>query len=96
MSRVVVVWRRLPVKVRAQAARFTRVFTFALVPLLFAGWQTHHLTLAVLGSAATAALETAFRQVVTPAEVRQAVTRVIPAMTTAAPATSNPAAKPSA
>lgn len=86
-------WRRLPVKVRAQAARFIRVFTITAGPALLIGLRTDHLTWTLVASTVTAAAETAFRQVVTPADARQ-VAHVLPAMTAAAPATSNPAAKP--
>lgn len=61
-------WRRTPAKMRAQVARFARVFTFTAVPAGIASWHAHHMLLGVLGAAVAAGLETAFRQCVTPPE----------------------------
>ena len=89
-------WRRLPVKVRAQAARFIRVFAITVGPALLVGLRTDHLTWTLVASTVTAAAETAFRQVVSPAETKpllRELSRV--SLKADGPATSNPAvAKP--
>lgn len=71
IARIKALLARVPARVKAQAARFARVFVFAAVPAAVAGWRVHHVLLGVLGAALTAGAEAVWRQLRLPPEAKQ-------------------------
>lgn len=71
IARIKALLRRIPARARAQVARFARVFVFAAIPAVIAGWHVHHVQLAVLGAAITAGGEAVWRQLRLPPEAKQ-------------------------